>query len=71
MKSLVFAELPKAKYRSAVSSFTMPKGVYFSLHPMSWSLALLSPRVLPPRQYSPMFTVALQSMLKRMTVLPS
>ena len=46
----------------------MPNGVYFSRHPMSWSTAWLSPRVVPPREYSPMFTVALQSMLRRMTV---
>jgi hypothetical protein len=48
MNSLVFAQLPRAKCSCPVSSFTTPIGVHFSLHPMSWSTAWLSPRVLPP-----------------------
>jgi len=47
------AELPKVKCSAPVSSSTTPNSVYFAQHPMSWSTAWLSPRVLPPREYSP------------------
>src|SRR2546427_314568 len=67
MKSLVLKELPKVTDSCPVSSSTRPYGIYFSLHPRSWSLALLSPRVCPPRENAPIFTVALQSMLTRLT----
>src|SRR6266436_1842272 len=67
MKSLVLYELPKVMCRAALSSSTIPHGIYFSSHPRSWSLAQLSPRVTPPREKSPIFTVALQSILQRLT----
>src|SRR5207245_409158 len=63
MKSLVLKELPKVTDSCPVSSSTRPHGIYFSLHPRSWSLALLSPRVCPPRENAPIFTVALQSVV--------
>src|SRR5712691_1224701 len=53
---------------SALSASTIPQGTYFSLHPLSCSLAWLSPRVRPPRENSPIFTVALQSILQRLTL---
>src|SRR6266478_3737094 len=67
MKSLVLYELPKVMLSSALSSSTIPQGIYFSSHPRSWSLARWSPRVTPPRENSPIFTVALQSILQRLT----
>src|SRR6266446_7147176 len=67
MKSLVLYELPKVMCSAALSSSTIPHGIYFSSHPRSWSLAWLSPRVTPPRENSPIFTVALQSILQRLT----
>jgi hypothetical protein len=39
MKSLVFAELPKARSSGPPSSSTKPNGVYFSSQPISWSAA--------------------------------
>src|SRR5262244_4425268 len=68
MKSLVLEELPKVMVSSALSSSTIPQGTYFSLHPISCSLAWLSPRVRPPRENAPIFTVALQSILHRLTL---
>src|SRR5262249_42817534 len=67
MKSLVLAELPKVMLSSALSSSTIPHGMYFSLHPISGSVGWLSPRVRPPRENSPIFTVALTSILQRLT----
>src|SRR5262245_25356900 len=67
MKSLVLYELPKVMANSPLPSSTIPQGTYFSWHPRSCSLARLSPRVSPPRENSPIFTVALQSILQRLT----
>src|SRR5215468_10382242 len=66
MKSLVLYELPKVMCNAPLSSSTIPHGTYFSWHPISWSLARWSPRVRPPRENSPIFTVALQSILQRL-----
>lgn len=66
MKSLVLAELPKVTESWAVSSSMIPHGIYCSVPPKSWSLALYSPRVCPPRENAPILTVALQSRLNRL-----
>src|SRR5882724_10550306 len=67
MKSLVFYELPKVMGNAPLSSSTSPQGAYFSWHPLSCSLARWSPRVSPPRENAPIFTVALPSILQRLT----
>src|SRR5690242_6224499 len=67
MKSLVLAELPKVTESWAVASARIPHGTYCSVSPRSWSLALFAPRVFPPRENGPSLTVALQSMLNRLT----
>src|SRR5262245_40368530 len=67
MQSRVLYELPKVMANSPLPSSTIPPGTYFSWHPRACSLARLSPRVRPPREHSPIFTVALQSILQRLT----
>src|SRR5262245_40017706 len=66
-KSLVLYELPKVMCNAPLASSTIPHGTYCSWHPLSCSLARWSPRVSPPRENSPMFTVALPSILQRLT----
>ena len=53
MKSLVLAELPKVTESWAVSSSRIPHGIYCSVLPKSWSLALYSPRVCPAARERP------------------
>jgi len=57
-----FIRNPKGDVQCPLSSSTIPLGYTFSSHPRSWSLAWLSPRVTPPREKSPIFTVALQNL---------
>ena len=40
----------KGQISAPSSSSTLPKGVYFSSHPLSWSAVRASPRVFPPRE---------------------
>ena len=67
MQSLGLYARPQVMGRAALSSSTIPHGISCSSQPRAWSRARLSPRVTPPRETSPIFTVALPAILQRLT----